>query len=240
MNNNNTKIPKLILAAEPVEAVHIPNFFLIDNNKFYDILKEPPYLRYMGWNMLTLDTPRIKRAEYWEVTNGDRKIIRFYKDGSFVAMAHANQDFLGWGQKKEDFQQNPRLHSLAVIEFVTEFVEVYRRILNEMPSTKSVRFMMGVKNSQVGNKNMQLPTTKMSDIFYGSVAVGMGKLEEDFMVDHSVELKDRNQFDTRYVAFELLSIIFAHFEISSEKIPYTSIDNKGNRFVNVKEIKSVR
>src|SRR5258706_14298105 len=92
------KSPLYILAAAPNKKITIPNF-LNENNSFVKLIKDPPYLRYMGWNMLTLDIPKLIEGHSWEVKNGDRKTFRFYRDGSFVAIVYADNTFLGWGQE---------------------------------------------------------------------------------------------------------------------------------------------
>src|SRR3990172_2392837 len=113
---DNNLIPKFVLAAEPKEELLLPDFFS-EENVFYKILKDPPgYLRYTGWNLLTLDKPRIREGKYWEVTNGERKKIRLFKDGSLVAVAYADNSFLGWGQDDKAFHNSPRINTVALIE----------------------------------------------------------------------------------------------------------------------------
>ena len=112
METNNAYTPPLIvLGTEIKERFTLDNFFNEENNPLYDLLKDPPHLRYSGWNLLTLDRPRIKDGKCWEVKNGDRKTVRIYRDGSLVAVAYADDSFLGWGSNHEDFLKFPQLNN---------------------------------------------------------------------------------------------------------------------------------
>lgn len=241
----NENIPLLIIAVEPSEVITLENFFIPTNNPFFNLLKEPPYLRYSGWNLLTLDTPKIKQGKCWEVKNGERKTIRLYDDGTLVAIAHANSEFLGWGQSEADFQKNPRLNTLAVIEYITEFVEFYRQLLRNMTPMEYVRFKFGIKNSQIDNTRgiylVSMPVDSplyMSDKLTGKHEL-TGKLEKDFMIDISVRL-NANDYTTKYVAFDLVSMLFIQFGITPDKIPYTKTNEKEKRFIDIERVKAGR
>lgn len=229
--SNNIKSPLFILGAAPTKKIELPDFFQEDGS-FFKLLKDPPYLRYSGWNLLTLDYPKIVDGQCWEVRNGDRKTIRLYRDGSFVAVAYADNTFLGWGQSDEDFKNSPRLNSLAIIEYVYEFVELYRNLLSNLNSAMEIRFDVSVKNSKVEDKNLYLVAQRVNDPFYGLMGE-TGELKKDFDEQIFTEFQIDNKDSSKYIAFKILEKLFNRFSIASNKIPYTKVDEANRRFVDI-------
>lgn len=229
--STNNKSPLFILGAAPTSRVEISDF-LNENSPYAKVLKDPPYLRYMGWNMLTLDRPKIVDGQAWEVRNGDRKTIRFYRDGSLVAVVYADNTFLGWGQSDEGFQNNPRINSLALVEYVYEFVEVYRNMLINFDSVKKIRFDISIKNSRVGDKQLYAVAQKINNPFYGLLGE-TGSLTKDFEAQVFTKMQADNKDSSKYVAFKILAEIFGRFSIPSDKIPYTNVDEVNRRFVDI-------
>ncbi len=231
--STNIKSPLFILGAAPRSKIEIPEFFREDN-PFVKLLKDPPHLRYMGWNMLTLDHPKIVDGQCWEVRNGDRKTIRLYRDGSFVAIAYADSTFLGWGQSEDEFFKHPRLNTLAVIEYVYEFVELYRNILEHIPNTAEIRFEIGIKNTKVGNESLFLIPQKIEDPFYFAAFNG-GTISEDFSETVIEPVTNEIYYESRRVAYRILSELFSKFSIASDKIPYTNSDEQGKKFIDISQ-----
>ena len=229
MSTNNA--PLFILAAAPTTSIEVSDFFS-ENNQYAKLLKNPPYLRYMGWNMLTLDQPKIIDGKAWEVRNGDRKTFRFYRDGSFVAVVYADNSFLGWGQSDEDFQNNPRINSLALIEYVYEFVELYRNILVSFGEKKEVRFDLAIKNSKVGEKHLYAVAQRINDPFYALVGE-TGKLTNDFETQVFTGFQLDNKDSSKFIAFKILAEFFGRFGIPSDKIPYTKVDDANRRYIDI-------
>lgn len=223
--------PLFILGAAPTTKVEVQDFFN-ENNPFAKLLKEPPYLRYMGWNMLTFDHPKIIDGQAWEVRNGDRKTFRFYRDGSLVAVVYADNSFLGWGQTDEEFQNNPKLNPLAVIEYVYEFVELYRNILENIEGVGGIRFELSIKNSKVGDKNLYIIPRKLDDPFPFVHGLS-GKLNNDFGAQVFTDFQTSNKDSSKFVSFKILEELFARFSLPSNEIPYTKIDDVGRRYVDI-------
>ncbi len=238
---NNKKIPLLILAADTRERFLIPGFFEEEKNPLYEKLKNPTFLRHSGWNLLTLDTPKIRRGEFWEVKGGDKKTIRLYQTGALIASAYADNTFLAWGQNNEDFIQSPRLNPLAIIEYVYEFVELYRRFLENFPESKVIRFAVAIKNSILENKKrIHLKPYDVNSLEY---QINIARDEDNYRLDkdfsESIAIKIvKNDYDSKYISYKLLSIIFTKFNIPSDKIPYTLEDKKGKRYIDIEKIKN--
>lgn len=241
METNNNYIPPLIvLGVEPSEKINLDNFFAEENNQLYGLLKDPPYLRYSGWNLLTLDWPKIKDGTNWEVKNGDRKTIRLYRDGSLIAIAYADDSFLGWGQDHDKFLQFPQLNSLAVVEYIYEFVELYKKMLSHYPKLKKIKFKVGVKNADIWEgKKLYLRPYEVGALFYSFDFddSSMTAVNKDFYESVEVAISD-DFYDSKYVAYRLVSEFFIHFGISPDKIPYTKKDDKGIGYIDIEKIVS--
>lgn len=225
------------MGAEPDKQIALDNFFNESDNPLYNLLKNPPYLRYSGWNLLTLDWPKIKDGKCWEVKNGDRKTIRIYRDGSLVAIAYANDSFLGWGSSHEDFLKFPQLNSLAVIEYIYEFVELYKKMLEHIPHVKKIKFKVGIKNADKwGGKKLYLKPKEVTDLWYKSDFdnTSVSPVTNDFYEG----IETDSSYDSKYVAYKLVAEFFVHFGIPPDKIPYTKKDDKGVGYINIGRIMS--
>ncbi|MGE5041298.1 MAG: hypothetical protein ACM3IJ_00150 [Candidatus Levyibacteriota bacterium] len=226
MTNN----PLLVLAATPKNPKSkIENFFAEEGNIF-KLIKDPPYFRYSGWNLLTLDYPKIKGGKSWEVKNGDRKTIRIFEDGTLVAVCSADNSFLGWGREFEEFMETPNLNTLAVIEYVYEFVRLYKELSKHLEDA-IITFQIELKNTTLANgKKLSLIPHRVKDPLY-MFKEDAYKLDGDF--EESIEINIKEE-DERYAAFKIISRIFINFGIPQDKIPYTSKDDVGRQYVDEK------
>lgn len=236
-------IPQFILAAQPEEQIDIPDFFIESpDNIFFEKLRHPEYLRYTGWNMLTLDYPKIKNGTFWEVKNGDVKTIRLYRDGSLVAIADASEEFLGWGAKNhEDYIKNPSLLALALIEYIYEFINLYKTFIKESPNINSILFKFGFKNVDKweGKKLVLKPREiNISDARYW-VSSESPQITKDFMSEIVVKLEE-DQYKPEIIAYKIVSEIFTYFNISSDKIPYIKLNELGKKVIDIDKIKKIQ
>lgn len=228
--NNKTQSPLFVIGASVEGDISIPNFFSEENNRIFELMKNPPYLRYSGWNLLTLDYPKIKNGEWWEVKNGDRKTIRLYEDGTFITSVYADNSFLGWGKSDEDFFETPSINSLALIEFIYEFVNVYSEYL------KMASFKSGTITFQIKLINTVLSNGKKLRISKSSVNALFPELSEEIEQDKTGEIivnRDEIPFDPRYPAYKLIAKMYTWFGVPVDKIPYMSTDEIGRGFINI-------
>src|SRR6266849_503363 len=91
------------------------NFF--EPGELKKIIENPGQFRPSGWDLITRDRARIVKGQYFEVSSAERKRIRVYQDGSVIVRVYGDEDFLSWGQNKNNFQQSPRVNTIALIEF---------------------------------------------------------------------------------------------------------------------------
>jgi hypothetical protein len=234
---NESKTPSLILATSPKDKISLPDSFFEKEGAFFNLLKNPSYLRYAGWNLRTLNMPRLKNGEFWEVTNGDRKIVRLYSDGSFITLASIGPDFLGWRQEKTPAV----LHALATIEFIYEFVELYRLVLatalKEGIKINACRFKVGMRDLITESEKLKLRPYEANT--WGFMVDSMGEIyevETDFIKEESQDVAE-NIFDPKYVAYKLVGVLFRQFGVPLNMIPYAKADESGKKFIDIDKIK---
>lgn len=226
--------PLLILSAAPCEAAQMTSFFEMGEKSVFSLLKNPPKIRDMGWDLTTLDTPQIMKGECWAVANGDRKFIRVYEDGTVIFKGTADSSFLGWGQDPDKFLLNPRLNPIAVIELFYNFVQFIRGIgeFYSLPP-KNIHFQIDVKNAWFG-KNVKLylmPGGVDSFNFQFNRSDNKKEApEKETTKEKIVPFNEVNQ-KPEYVSFELVRLFYLWFGINPEGIPYAAKNNIGGKFI---------
>jgi hypothetical protein len=233
---NNARTPSLVLAAAPGKGIHVPDSFYDSDGTFFNILKNPPTLRNAGWNLRTHETPKLRDGEFWEVRNGNRKIERLYSDGSLVVTGSIDQDFLGWRQHPTPVY----LHSLGVIEFVYEFTELYRTVLLALRENRitmnACRFKVGLRDLEIIPETLKLRPYQVHTWGFAGSPGETFELHKDFMKEVQLEISDQI-YDPRQVGYKLALVIFLQFGVPSNAVPYTSIDETGNKVIDIEAIK---
>jgi hypothetical protein len=233
--------PRLILGAAPSNGgVRMPDDFYVDGNVFSELLRNPPSVRPSGWNLQTHDVPRIRRGEYWEVGNESRKLIRFYLDGSLVVAASAGQDFLGWRRAEKP----NTLHALAAVEFIYEFAELYRRLLAEMlrlgVSLRSCRYKVSMTQLDKESEPLKLKLYPVGAYGWGlATDLGEYQINRAFHEELTAQNLTQDIYDSRYLAYKLIRILFLQFNLTSDKIPYTKKDDRDARYVDIDKIREI-
>ncbi|MBU0578908.1 ATP-binding protein [Patescibacteria group bacterium] len=109
------------LIAVPEKPVSVRDFWLKGENTLYELIKDPPTLRHMGWDLHTAmsEYPEPKGTA-WESTNGDRKIVYVDKDG-VIAVGGTIQEFLDWGLNRDSTSDVLNINAFALVEFITSY-----------------------------------------------------------------------------------------------------------------------
>jgi hypothetical protein len=221
MNKTSNSVPIFFIGAGPDQPVRLKNFFESGNSSVKKTLQEPDNIRRMGWNMETLDTPKLFPGGYWLVKNGERKVIRFYKDGSLVVRAYASEDFLGWGTNKDGDENHQYLNPLALIEFVLEFTRSYQKLTESVEGDiKYINYKFGFKNTSEGARKLQMHQGlfKTRDYFIS------GDFSEEFS-----GLVEKGQFSPGEHAFEIIKIIFVHFGLEETNIKFRTVNETSGK-----------
>jgi hypothetical protein len=222
--------PFIIYSAVPKGVAKFRDFFA--PGPVWNLVQEPGELRYAGWSLRTLDRARIVRGEYLEVSNGDRKLLNLYEDGTFIAKAAADESFLGWGtQGDAEFAASPRLNPLAVIEFTYSFVDLYARLVREMdPRPTAVQLLIQLKDAWFTENN----SSKLYLTPYGVDSYSWRFNDERHEAPEAdmireIDVSADDLADAGAVAYRLVERLYTWFGLSVDKIPYAS--SRGNRRV---------
>ncbi|MEW6711142.1 MAG: ATP-binding protein [Candidatus Riflebacteria bacterium] len=139
--------PVLVLSCSPLQPIFIKEFFVTKDPSAYSLIRNPQKTRHAGWDVTTLDNPKIIKGECWSVSNGERKLLRVYEDGSVVFAGAADGSFLGWGKNAAEFERKPRLNPVALIELTYNFVVFVKDLQGfiDKPS-KELHFQLSLAN----------------------------------------------------------------------------------------------
>lgn len=228
--------PFYILAVAPMQPSTINKFFEPGKSSVMELLKHPGKLRNMGWDLRTLDTPQIVKGEYLQVRNGERKLINLYEDGTLIFRALADHTFLGHGQEEKRFKEKPRLNPMAVVEVTYNFVDFYKKLVSHFSSKPiDLKFKVEFKNASFGGKRICLNPYGLKSFEWRINRQGRSAPEENMSKEIIVKVEDLLNSPDR-VAYVLVQKLYLWFGFDPNKIPYTSKDEEGKRFIDVKKI----
>lgn len=222
----------LVISAYPIQPGELKTVFLTSDQSIKKQLENPPILRSSGWGLGTLDQAKIIRGEMIRVTNGDRKVIDLYRDGTLVFAGLANHKFLAWHDAEKQ-----KINVVALVEIIYSFVRFYELVLKDFKeSPKEIYFRIDLKNMHLqGIKNYLVPYQ-------------LGSEAQIFDID-SEEAPDNNwekvisfpvrDYDTAVIAYEILKEVYLWFGLEEDKIPYVKSEN-GVKVVDVDAIINIK
>jgi len=222
-----TESPVFLYSMTPVEKTAVKNFF--EPGELTKLLENPGQIRDAGWDLNTRARARIVKGEYMEVTSADRKRIQVYEDGSVFVRVSGEEDMLSWGQNTDTFDKQPRLNTLALIEFTLNFCSLCSRLvpLLERPP-REINIKVDIRNAFFGDSKLFLIPYPVSTWTFAMTDFRFYAPEQS-MSRKIVVTSDRLETRPDVVAYELLKQIFYWFGTTHE-IPYTSSEN-GLRYV---------
>lgn len=228
--------PIYIISVIPNEPSKFKNLFQSGENTLMDLLAHPGSFRYAGWDLETLDSPKIVAGEYLEVRNGDRKTIQLYEDGTLIFKMPVGPTFLGWGRREENFEEAPRLNPVALIEASANFVYFYKKLLPFFEiKPQEIIFKIEFHNMKLSNdKFIYLNPFPVNSI--GWSFDDEQKPAPDENMEREIII-DSNLLDTKpgAVSYKVIEKIFLWFGIPTNKIPYIKSDG-GESTVNIELI----
>ncbi len=215
-----THRPIFLYSMAPRDRTSYKHFFELGPLKV--LLENPGQLRGSGWDLITHDKARIVKGEYLEVTSAERKRIQVYEDGSVFVRVSGDEDFLSWGQNTKNFDDAPRLNTLALIEFTLNFCKLCSGLVNYMePQPAEVNLKVEIRNAFFGDAKLFLiphPVSSRAFTFTDDRHVAPESSGTRKLSVSTELLKSRADV----VAFLLVRQIFYWFGVSTEMLPYTS------------------
>ena len=218
----------LVLGFEMSPKSNIPDFFNPNITKYRDLLMNPGSIRYAGWDLVTLDIPKIHRADYYEVTNGDRKIIRLYQDGTLIAKGNLDSSFLSHATDSNSGPGQTLINPIALSEFIYNFVVFSIRIAEETGNTKTntqMRYRFKL-NGLLEAENVYALSNRVQS-FYGKDARTAEQEDIKGSFDY-VYGDDIKETFADLVAYNLVRQIFLNFGFQEDEIPL--FDNSTKKF----------
>jgi hypothetical protein len=222
--------PRFYLAAEPVERTEVPSLFR--SSGVVEVLRNPPTFRNptVGWDLWTFDEARIVEGRKRLLINGERKRLTLFPDGTMTFVASFN-DFLGWPNTSEQFENRPQLNSVALIELVYNFARTYIAVVDFMSRRpQTVRFRCGFRDLHLENGRwVFLQPGTMSPRAYhrqGSkreapaASIDLGPVE--------LELSEGESGDSlaARAAYELILLVYRWFELEDDAIPFLNHETR--------------
>ncbi len=202
----------MILSAHPHPLTELGSIFSNNPDSIRRKLENPPYLRYSGWNINTLDQSRIVKGKSIRVKNGDRKVIDLYRDGGMIFVCLADEKFLAWSGT----ETNQFIYSLSLIEVVYEFVRFYKLVTEDMKTAPAkVTLKARFKNMYLNNVITRISPYKLNS---SQVPLPVDAPEDDFEVVVDCDFAD---FNVGKMAYRLVEEIYLRFGIETNIIPYT-------------------
>lgn len=228
------KKPYYILSATPTELSLLKNLFNSGTGTLNDLLRNPPNIRYGGWDLNTLVSPEIIKGEYLELNGAERKLLRLYEDGTFVSRFHADGDFLCWSSY-------PKINQVALIEITYNFVDLYRRFIphfNIKPN--QIRFNINLLNTKIdSDSSLYLTPHQIGSgawVFNNSKKNAPGDL-----IDKEIVM-DTNEVINSYpkVAFKIIEVFYNWFGFEIKDIPYANQDEENNKYIDIAQLKKIK
>lgn len=208
----------LYLGAAPKQPTRVQT--LTRQEGVRQLLEQPPYSRYEGWNLVTLDQARLVGGRRLSLTNGTRKHVDLYEDGSFLFVGTLS-DFLAWHRR----ELPDKLNSLALIELVHDFLLVYDRILaNLEPLPAEVRLAIGLRHAHPDENRRVYLSYGRIDRFDYEADYDIRQAPED-SVDHTIdiELADAEpRIDLGAATYQLVVPLYNWFGFTDDAVPYTN------------------
>jgi hypothetical protein len=214
--------PVLVVGAAPDEPASIPTIFRSDNG-IRRILEHPPVTRHDGFNILTYERAQIVEGEKLAI-DAWRKRVELYKDGTFFAIG-TFADLLGWPRDGDDFARNPKVNSLALIEFTYDVFKTYEALLDYVePLPLTIRCTLAIEGAYSYDEPVWM------------APYALGSLDFEHPYERRQAPADSRSWTVEVdaaaakphiqpgrIAFDLIEQLYNWFGIESDKIPYASL-----------------
>jgi hypothetical protein len=212
------KGPVLHLAAAPMAPVAIPELFRGENVR--QLIERPPVTRHNGFNIINYERAVIVDGDHY-VIDAWRKRIELYKDGTFIALGTFS-DLLGWPRDEEEFIRNPKVNSLALIEYTHDFFKTYNAILDHVePKPFQVRCTLGIRGAWFDDQRLWMAPGALNTIRYDHPRARYEAPTSDMSREFLTQAQEEHpHIQPGVVSYELIERLYNLFGMDSLSIPY--------------------
>jgi len=205
----------------------VEEIFSGSGSELIKYIEDPISFRRMGWDMRTLGRATPVAGEYLQITNGDRKIIRIYRDGQIVFAA--SEDFFGHGVEVNEDEVGKvfRFNSMASAELISNFVNFSLEIGKSLSVDPSgIVYKIRIFNPK--RKHLELTSINM-------FKEKMGELTLD-LADREVFITSEN-FKPEKIAYAIWAEFNYLFGISEDHFVYV---DRGAKLMNFEQFSEKR
>ncbi|MBV9880969.1 MAG: hypothetical protein JO180_10765 [Gemmatirosa sp.] len=191
------------------------------------LLLRPPTFRHAGFDLeAPYAEPKLLGGDCWELRGGERKILRLYQDGTFLARVPADEEFLGWAYGDLFAKGLPILNPVPVVEVNAAFVHFYAALLDRfVKPPQRVWFNLRLAGADIDGRRLQLSEYYVHGIQHVSVPrphkAYAAQISDTLEVDAERVRQAPNE-----VAYELVSRFYSMFEMGEDLIPFVSRDGE--------------
>lgn len=214
--------PVLHLAAAPMTPVSIPDLFRGEDVK--ELIEHPPVTRQDGFNIINYERAVIEDGDHY-VIDAWRKRLELYKDGTFIGLGTFSE-LLGWPRDEEDFVRNPKVNSLALIEFTHDFFKTYDAILDYVqPKPFALRCTLGIRGAWFDDQKLWMAPYALNTIGYEHPHVRHEAPESDISRELVTEAREEQpHIQPAVVSYALIEQLYNCFGMNSLTIPYVKAE----------------
>jgi hypothetical protein len=159
-----------------------------------------------------------------QAVQGNRKVLRLYQDGTLVFRALADDSFLGWARRPEQFLAHPRLNPVPVVEVHASFATFYGRNILAMLEREpdEVLFKLVLKHHRLAEgKRLFMTEHQPGDAweFVGRHYYRVGAEPPETTLTAAAAIVREKPL---VVAYQLVEKFFALFDMPAHLIPFVS------------------
>ena len=212
----------LIAYATPMESSEVRSIFSDRPESIRRRLENPPSIRGIGWGLATGASARFVEGQHLRVESY-RVVTDLYRDGCLIFAGSISQDFLAWSDKKD-----ARLHPLALIEVITNFMKFFRLVLDDLRTTPE-RVMVGLELDRLhlGSK-VHLPAGPIDPTWGTLLSFGPAPEAPSDTWKWKI-LMDAAAYNPERIAFEFARELYVWFGLAEEDVPYTTGEGDDRR-----------
>jgi len=182
-----------------------------------------------GWDLWTLEEPRIIEGNRRVATNALRKRLTVYDDGAMVFVG-AFEEFLGWPRNPQQFREDPEINSLALIELAYNFTRTYGDVADFLkPRPRHVDLRVSFRDMHLDSgrrvylepgltSHMQRITIRTSETEATASSSDLPPIE--------LALSDNKDEFAAEATYRLLTSIYRWFGLSDDDIPLVNHDTE--------------
>lgn len=202
-------------------------------NSAMNLVQNPPSIRRSGWNLLTLDRGKNVEGRYLQVTNGDRKVLRAYRDGCIIFAGSASEDFLGHGTR--DRVQGIAINALAATEVISEFVSFCNKMIKHLTNNpREILFRSDLFNPT--KENIKIMFTEVAGGFHFPLA--QGETNSPHPSNHRIVKVENGSINIPRESYNLVADFFYFFGLTDEKFIYVS-EKDNEKIIDIDAIKKI-